>query len=260
MTPKLLFLTNHHTKMPAPARSRPLRKDDFTRTFRTQKATALSETSRPSSIPPNIRHLSWSPTGLALSTATNSKIRVWNPDRPSVKSSQELTGHTGTVERVEWNPLREGELASTGTDGTLRLWDVRVGPGAVGAAGRSSCVQDVKLGDGGLFLGWHPSGQQIVVGRRDDVVVVADVRMGLMGNVEALEPREGSRKVVSGQVQMNQFAFSNSGREMFATTGEGTVKVLDWPSMVRFFPFSFFLFFLLSSHFPPFFLISPVSH
>lgn len=218
--------------MPPPARSKPLRKDNFTRTFVSQKPILFSETSRPSTIPPHIRHLSWSPTGLALSTTTSSKIRIWNPDRPNVKSSQELTGHSGSVERVEWNPVREGELASTGQDGTVRLWDVRVGPGAVGQAGKSSCVQDVKLGDAGLFLAWHPSGTQMVVGRRDDVITVVDVRKGVMCNVEALDMQEKG-KLGSGQT--NQCAFSNSGRELFATTSEGTVKVLDWPTMVRIF-------------------------
>ena len=218
--------------MPAPARSKPLRKDNFARTFSTQKPILFSETSRPSSIPPHIRHLSWSPTGLALSTTTGSKIRIWNPDRPNVKSSQELAGHAGSVERVEWNPTREGELASTGQDGSVRLWDVRVGPGAVGQAGRSSCVKDVKVGDAGLFLAWHPGGTQMVVGRRDDVLVTVDVRKGVMGEISEDVVVQEKGKLGSGQT--NQCAFSHSGRELFATTSEGTVKVLDWPSMVRY--------------------------
>lgn len=215
--------------MPAPARSRPLRKDAFTRTFKNIKPVQFSESTRSSAVT-HIRALSWSPTGLALSTATSNKIRVWNPDRPNVKSSQELLGHTGHVERVVWNPTREGELASTGQDGTVRLWDVRVGPGAVGQAGRSSCVQDVKVGDAGLFLTWHPGGTQMVVGRRDDVIMVVDVRKGVMGEIEGLDVQDKGKL---GNGQTNQCAFSNSGRELFATTSEGTVKILDWPTMVR---------------------------
>lgn len=141
--------------------------------------------------------------------------------------------------------MREGELASTGQDGTVRLWDVRVGPGAVGQAGKSSCVQDVKLGDAGLFLAWHPSGNQMVVGRRDDVITVVDVRKGVMGNVEALDMQEKG-KLGSGQT--NQCSFSNSGRELFATTSEGTVKVLDWPTMVRSFLVLFLCHFLRGCH------------
>lgn len=145
-----------------------------------------------------------------------------------MKASQELRGHTGSVEKLGWNPTKEAELASTGTDGTLRLWDVRIGGTAVGS-GKSSCVQEVKVGDVGLFLTWKPDGTEIVVGRRDDVVVPVDIRMGANGVVESLDLREG-RKLQSAQT--NQVCFSNSGREVFATTGEGLVKVLDWPSMV----------------------------
>jgi THO complex subunit 3 len=130
------------------------------------------------------------------------------------------------VEKVVWNPVREGELATTGSDGTLKLWDVRVGSGA---HNKPAPVKEIALGDAGLFLAWSPTGQHLVVGRRDDVIVPVDVRMGVMGNTEDLLMNEG-RKL--GSAQTNQMTFSNSGREVFATTGEGTVKVLDWPSMV----------------------------
>ncbi|KAI5194459.1 L-lactate dehydrogenase [Aureobasidium subglaciale] len=185
----------------------------------------FSENARPSTIPPHIRHLAWSSTGAALATTAGSKVRIWNPDRPNVKSSQELVGHVGSVEKIVWNPVREGEVATTGSDGTVKLWDVRVGPGA---HNKAVPVKEIALGDGGLFLAWSPTGQHLVAGRRDDVIVPIDVRMGAMANTEDLIMQEG-RKL--GSAQTNQMAFSNSGREVFATTGDGTVKVLDWPSM-----------------------------
>lgn len=154
-----------------------------------------------------------------------------------MKSSQEFLGHTGTVERVVWNPSVEGQLGSTGSDGTFKIWDVRVGPGGGvgkgggGGGGGGGLVRDVRVGDGGLFLTWSPDGNTVLVGRRDDVIVPVDIRMGTaMGEELQVSLGEG-RKLGSGQV--NQCVFSNSGREVFATTGEGSVKVLDWPSMVR---------------------------
>lgn len=177
---------------------------------------------------PYIRHLAWSPTGTDLAATSGATIKIWNPEKPNVKASQDLKGHVGVVERVAWRPTRESELASTGSDGTVKLWDVRIG--AVGI-GKSNVVQDIKVGDHGLFMTWSPNGNEIVVGRRDDVIVPIDVRMGMVpgGPPEALEPREG-RKLQTAQT--NQIAFSNSGKEVFATTGDGLVKVLDWPSMV----------------------------
>ena len=214
--------------MPAPQRSRPLKKEFLPKVFESQKPVAFLENARPSTIPPYIRHLAWSPLGTAIAATSGANIRIWNPEKPNVKTSQELKGHSGAVEKVGWNPVKEAELASTGTDGTVKLWDLRVGAGAT-AGGKGSCVQDIKVGDQGLFMTWKPDGMEIVVGRRDDVIVPIDLRMGVMGNLEALEAREG-KKLQSAQT--NQICFSNSGREVFATTGEGLVKVLDWPSMV----------------------------
>jgi len=34
-------------------------------------------------------------------------------------------------------------------------------------------------------------------------------------------------------VQTNGIVFTNSGRELLLTTGEGTVKFVDYPSLVR---------------------------
>jgi len=220
--------------MPAPSRADPLPRDQLPKAFKAAKPTIYSESTRPStSSSTSIRHIAWSPTGSAIATTSASHIRVWNPEKTSVKTSQELRGHVGSVERVAWNPTREAELASTGADGTVRVWDVRVGGGGTG---KGQAVQEVKIGDGGLFITWHPSGREMLVGRRDEVLIPIDVRMGAVVNgsagndtsTQTLTPREG-KKLASSQT--NECCFSNSGREVFATTGEGAVKILDWPSM-----------------------------
>lgn len=52
-------------------------------------------------------------------------MRVWNPDKPEVKNSTELKGHTMGVDRVAWDPVHPDRLASCSGDGTLRFWDHR---------------------------------------------------------------------------------------------------------------------------------------
>ncbi|PNS19907.1 hypothetical protein CAC42_7874 [Sphaceloma murrayae] len=207
--------------MPAPLRSKPLNKTLLPTAFKTVKPVLLTENIR---LTPYIRDLDWSPLGTALAATSGASIKVWSPEKPTIKP-QDLRGHVGVVERVAWRPTREAELASTGSDGTVKLWDVRIG-----GAGKSNVVHDIKVGDHGLFMTWSPDGNEIVVGRRDDVVVPIDVRMATVpgGPPEALEPREGKKLQTA---QTNQVAFSNSGREVFVTTGDGLIKVLDWPSM-----------------------------
>lgn len=220
--------------MAPPKTSRPLKKDLFPSTFKGIKTAVCAETGRPTGLAPNIRSLSWSPTGNAVATSISSYIRVWNPERPNVKSSTELrSGGTAMVEKVAFCPTQEAVLASTGGDGLCRLWDVRVpGGGAVGA-GKGREIAECKTGDTGLFLNWHPSGETVLVGRKDDAVMAVDARKMEAGEGSAsgwtVEARDSTP--VKDRGQFNAMAFSNSGRELFATTGEGPVKVLDWPSL-----------------------------
>lgn len=94
-----------------------------------------------------------------------------------MKSSTELrAGGTAMVEKVAFCPTQEAVLASTGGDGLCRLWDVRVGGGGAVGAGKGREIAECKTGDTGLFLSWHPSGDSVLVGRKDDAVMAVDVR------------------------------------------------------------------------------------
>ncbi|KAI9772579.1 MAG: hypothetical protein M1835_006263 [Candelina submexicana] len=157
-----------------------------------------------------IRSIAWNPTGTLIATGSASRIlRVWNPEKASVKNSTELKGHTGAIECVAWNPIVEAQLASCSTDGTVRLWDVR----------SNASIAEVKIGGEGLTLAWAPDGDVLMVGRRDDCLVPIHT-----GTMTASEP-------LQQPIQTNQTTFSHSGRELFLTTGDGRVKILDYPSM-----------------------------
>ena len=143
-------------------------------------------------------------------------------------------GGSGTqVEKAVFCPTMESVLASTGHDGGLRLWDVRV-PGGAAGGGKGTPLADCKIGDSGLFLTWRPNGMEMLVGTKDDVVHSIDMRRMMdfdsASNKWALDasvctPDSGSSTRYYGM------CFSNSGREVFATTGDGAVKILDYPSM-----------------------------
>lgn len=84
----------------------------------------------------------------------------------------------------------------------------------------------------GLFLSWHPSGADLLVGRKDETVMAVDVRKmepGTAGGTWSAEARDSTP--VKDKGRFNAMAFSNSSHELFATTGEGPIKILDWPSL-----------------------------
>jgi THO complex subunit 3 len=60
------------------------------------------------------------------------------------------------VERVQFHPFNENELASCTSDGSVRLWDVRT-KGSVG---------EIKMGGGPFTLAWAPDGSELVVGTK----------------------------------------------------------------------------------------------
>jgi THO complex subunit 3 len=138
----------------------PVRLEKFQSSFSKLRTTAYLDTPpgvRTSSTLSRIVTLSWSPLGNYVATgAVDKKLRVWNPERAHVKHSTELRGHTGSVERVAFNPMREAELASCSLDGTIRIWDVR----------SKANVAEIKTGKECFSLCWRPDGSELVVGTK----------------------------------------------------------------------------------------------
>ncbi|KAF2171441.1 hypothetical protein M409DRAFT_63715 [Zasmidium cellare ATCC 36951] len=241
--------------MAPPPRPRPLRKDTTAGAFK-NKPILFSETFKASTLVPNIKSVTWSPTGSMVAHSTGINIRAWNPDRPDVKNSTELRenvgkngAHGSVIERLQFNPRNEGLLASTAADGLVKLWDVRLpggGTGIVAGGGTAANKGGVtpkagehKIGDKGLFLTWHPNGTELLAGRHDDVVMALDIRRSNVAifdtasasNTTRYDMDTADRTPIKGKGNFNQMTFSNSGREVFATTSEGPVKILDYPSM-----------------------------
>lgn len=104
-----------------------------------------------------IRTIAWNPTGHLIATGSADRtLRIWNPEKSQVKNSTELRGHSAGIERVEWNPTKEAELASVSSDGTCRFWDVR----------SKACIATVQLGGEGLTVAWAGDGSVAMVGRK----------------------------------------------------------------------------------------------
>ena len=105
----------------------------------------------------SIKTIAWNPTGHLIATGSADRtLRIWNPEKPQVKNSTELRGHTGQIERVSFNPTKEAELASVSSDGTCRFWDVR----------SKTCTATVQLGGEGLTVAWAADGSVVIAGTK----------------------------------------------------------------------------------------------
>jgi THO complex subunit 3 len=125
--------------------------------LRTTSYLDIPPGARPSTTASRIVTLAWSPLGNYVATgAVDKKLRVWNPERAHVKHSTELRGHTGSVEQVAFNPMREAELASCSSDGTVRIWDSRT----------KANVAEFKTGKECFSMSWKPDGSELVVGTK----------------------------------------------------------------------------------------------
>ncbi|KAI9886429.1 MAG: hypothetical protein M1823_001747 [Watsoniomyces obsoletus] len=196
---------------------RSIARERFSAVFSTLKTTTYQDPGSRGPSSHSIRSIAWSPTGRYVATGSADRtLRVWNPERPAVKNSTELKGHTGAVERVLFNPTKEAELASCSADGTVRIWDVR----------SKSCRAEVKLGGEGFTLAWSPDGKTIIAGRKDDTLIPISLEGKLLANSPPIIPDAP----LPQSVQTNEIIFSNSGEHLLLTTGFGTIKIVKYPS------------------------------
>jgi THO complex subunit 3 len=105
----------------------------------------------------SIRTLAWNTTGQLIATGSVDRtLRIWNPERANVKYSTELRGHIAGIEKVVFNPVRDSELASCSSDGTVRFWDVR----------SKNCVSRLDVGGEAFTMTWSADGSVVLVGRK----------------------------------------------------------------------------------------------
>ncbi|KAL8688220.1 MAG: hypothetical protein Q9224_004939 [Gallowayella concinna] len=188
-------------------------KDRFPTLFATLKTQTYHDPSTRGPGSHTIRTIAWNPTGHLIATGSSDRtLRIWNPEKPQIKNSTELRGHTGSIERLAWNPIKEAELASVSNDGTCRFWDVR----------SKTCIASVPLGGEGLTIGWASDGSLALVGRKDDFLVPIYL-------TPESPPTAGN--VLRQPLQTNQTLFNPIGppSTLLLTTGDGCVKVYSWP-------------------------------
>ncbi|KAK4693496.1 DNA excision repair protein ERCC-8, partial [Lecanoromycetidae sp. Uapishka_2] len=115
-------------------------------------------------------------------------------DLRTAASAHSLAGHQGAVLSVAWSPYNEHLLASGGSDGTVRLWDIRRSAGSlglldledsVGIGGEDGLGKNARpRHQGKAHVGacngvvWTDDGKFLVTAGHDERVRVWDVGIG----------------------------------------------------------------------------------
>ncbi|KAI1254820.1 hypothetical protein MGN70_002880 [Eutypa lata] len=191
--------------------------EKFKSMFPTLKPTIYSDPNISKSVN-NIRSIAWNPLGTWIATGCADRtLRVWNVDKPNVNQSTGLRGHVAPIEKVAFNPVKELELCSVSSDGTVRFWDVKT----------KLVLNEVKgLGEA-FTLAWSPDGEYVIVGNKEDKLFV------LSPNQDA--PLSSHQQ----SMQTNNITFCWSGQRIFATTGEGKTRVLSFPDFEPVYQFDY---------------------
>lgn len=148
-----------------------------------------------------------------LKVKNSTELRTPLPAGPKPSGPPQIA-----LERVAFHPINENELASCSTDGMVRFWDVR----------SKAISGEIRVGNGAprskedkdespFTLAWNPDGASLVAGRKDNRLCVID-RAAMRVSYEHREP-----------LQTNQCVFDWSGTHLYATNGDGYIKILRYP-------------------------------
>lgn len=227
--------------MAPPSHRKPIPKSDFPKYFSTLRTQTYTDTPLRSSGATLHRALSWNTSGTLLATgSTDRTIRIWNPERTSTANAggrpqAELKGHTNEVTKTVFNPTQEFELVSCSKDGTVRFWDTR----------GKNCVARLDVGGDLFSLAWSVDGGAIVVGSKSEVLTCIDVRGGSGGDSKEDVMMEDTLRSTTAtttspvimekhrqKLETNHTTFSNAypAQDLLVTHGDGSVKILDYPS------------------------------
>ncbi|UZJ54594.1 hypothetical protein CBS101457_003914 [Exobasidium rhododendri] len=174
---------------------------------------------------PSVRALGWSIDGRRLASSSSDRtIRIWTPERSvDHRAASELRGHTDAVEQLAWDPIHPELLVSASSDRSAKFWDIRT----------SSASSSIATSGSNINVAYHPAGNVVAVGDRDDTVSLIDVRAGrILGLVRSFgSPPDFSSNetkwVKTEKEEINEFSWSPDGSLFVVGTGGGNVRLLD---------------------------------
>ncbi|ORX75402.1 WD40 repeat-like protein [Anaeromyces robustus] len=158
-----------------------------------------------------VHTVGWNIEGKKLASGSvDQTARVWNIERSSShRDCIELKGHTGSVDQLCWDPTHSEYLATASADKTVRIWDSRAG----------KCIHVIPTSGENINICWSPDGKQIAVGNKEDLISFIDTRTHKVVNTK------------QNDIEVNEISWNYGGDKFFLTSGQGTIEVLEYPSL-----------------------------
>ena len=190
------------------------------------------------SFPGQAHMIAWSSDGQRIAVAVNDNlIYVWHPFE--TKPDLVCRGHRAAVLNVAFND-QGNLLASTGYDGTSRIWDSRTGKQLLQTSGYCT---DFSNDDQFLGFGWsrstvgrwkvtHPTGFQMLtrIPRCENVSISADGRVLLCAGMDQVQLWDTVERRLLGTLKLGQgycsATLAPSGKFLVTCSQQGLYR---WP-------------------------------
>lgn len=119
--------------------------------------------------------VAWSPDSAKVASSCKAgEIRIWDPQTGQQMGARPLVGHKKWINCLSWEPYHQNVdcrlLASAGSDGDVRIWDVALGQCVRTLAGHTGAVTAVRWGGAGVIF-TSSKDRTIKMWRADDGVL-----------------------------------------------------------------------------------------
>ncbi|KIM25145.1 hypothetical protein M408DRAFT_220591 [Serendipita vermifera MAFF 305830] len=171
--------------------------------------------------------LAWSCDGQKLATCGYEKaVRLWTPERSTeLRSTASLSGgHTEHIDQVAWSPVHKDLLCSSSSeDKRVCFWDAR----------QSKVVQSIRMEGSPWQIGFAPDGKTLLIVGNDSRAIFLLEHGKREEDAKETWNRIDTPKhsIEQGNASIMDFCWLNSGTAIAAGCTDGSLKILEYPSL-----------------------------
>ena len=166
--------------------------------------------------------LDWSrlTPGSLLTGDCQKNIHLWklHDDGTWVVDQRPFSGHTGSVEDIQWSPNEKSVFASCSVDFTVKIWDIRANPSKACMLSKRAHDADVNV------MNWNKNDPFLVTGGDDGFIKVWDLRQ--------FEQKGVIAKFKHHTAPITSVEWHPTDRSVFAAAGDDN-QITQWDLSVE---------------------------